>query len=246
IAQSCCAHPDTGFARVWLHNEMVQVEGKKMSKSLGNFFTVRDLLEGKTEFESLNGHEIRMAFLMSHYRNPIDLSHNRIVNARGAIREICENIAKLGSDVLKRLPAAKPIGPVLDCLKNDLDTAAATAELRARLQNKQKVPLTEDFIAAAVEALSLLGLDLLKQQTTVDYARLYDQERQEHPNSMLGWFEEKLAALRVKAKESRDFSEVDSMCAALQSAGVEVRMTQSGVFLIRQPDFDPLKLKGLE
>ena len=45
IAQSCCAHPQAGFANVWLHNEMLQVEGKKMSKSLGNFFTVRDLLD---------------------------------------------------------------------------------------------------------------------------------------------------------------------------------------------------------
>ncbi|HAV07241.1 MAG TPA: cysteine--tRNA ligase, partial [Rhodobacteraceae bacterium] len=44
IAQSCCAHPEGRFARYWLHNEMLQVEGKKMSKSLGNFFTVRDLL----------------------------------------------------------------------------------------------------------------------------------------------------------------------------------------------------------
>ena len=45
IAQSCCAYPDAGFANIWLHNEMLQVEGKKMSKSLGNFFTVRDLLD---------------------------------------------------------------------------------------------------------------------------------------------------------------------------------------------------------
>ncbi|MEY4697988.1 MAG: hypothetical protein RIT14_2416, partial [Pseudomonadota bacterium] len=44
VAQSCCADPGAGFARVWMHNEMLQVEGKKMSKSLGNFFTVRDLL----------------------------------------------------------------------------------------------------------------------------------------------------------------------------------------------------------
>ena len=45
IAQSACAHPHGDFAHYWLHNEMLQVEGKKMSKSLGNFFTVRDLLD---------------------------------------------------------------------------------------------------------------------------------------------------------------------------------------------------------
>ncbi len=64
IAQSCCAHPQADFARVWLHNEMLQVEGKKMSKSLGNFFTVRDLLD-----QGVPGEVIRYVFLMTHYRS---------------------------------------------------------------------------------------------------------------------------------------------------------------------------------
>ncbi len=58
IAQSACAHPEGEFARVWMHNEMLQVEGKKMSKSLGNFFTVRDLLE-----QGVPGEVIRFVFL---------------------------------------------------------------------------------------------------------------------------------------------------------------------------------------
>ena len=58
IAQSCCAHPEGEFARVWMHNEMLQVEGKKMSKSLGNFFTVHDLLE-----QGVPGEVIRFVFL---------------------------------------------------------------------------------------------------------------------------------------------------------------------------------------
>ena len=57
IAQSCCAHPEGDFARYWLHNEMLQVEGKKMSKSLGNFFTVRDLLD-----QGIPGEVIRFVF----------------------------------------------------------------------------------------------------------------------------------------------------------------------------------------
>ncbi|MBN2759772.1 MAG: cysteine--tRNA ligase, partial [Rhodobacteraceae bacterium] len=67
IAQSCCAHPDAGFASFWLHNEMVQVEGKKMSKSLGNFFTVRDLLD-----QGWPGEVIRFVILSTHYRKPMD------------------------------------------------------------------------------------------------------------------------------------------------------------------------------
>ncbi len=67
VAQSCCAHPDGEFARVWLHNEMLQVEGKKMSKSLGNFFTVRDLLD-----QGYAGEVIRFVFLSTHYGKPMD------------------------------------------------------------------------------------------------------------------------------------------------------------------------------
>ncbi|OYX20718.1 MAG: cysteine--tRNA ligase, partial [Rhodobacterales bacterium 32-66-9] len=66
IAQSACAHPEGSFARYWLHNEMLQVEGKKMSKSLGNFFTVRDLLD-----QGVPGEVIRLVFLMTHYRSPM-------------------------------------------------------------------------------------------------------------------------------------------------------------------------------
>ncbi|WP_372603864.1 cysteine--tRNA ligase, partial [Actibacterium sp.] len=63
IAQSRCAHEGGGFAKYWLHNEMLQVEGKKMSKSLGNFFTVHDLLD-----QGIPGEVIRFVFLSTHYR----------------------------------------------------------------------------------------------------------------------------------------------------------------------------------
>jgi cysteinyl-tRNA synthetase len=67
IAQSRCACPEGDFARIWLHNEMLQVDGRKMSKSLGNFFTVRDLLDS-----GVPGEVIRFVFLSTHYRKPMD------------------------------------------------------------------------------------------------------------------------------------------------------------------------------
>jgi cysteinyl-tRNA synthetase len=72
IAQSCCAHPEGGFARIWMHNEMLQVEGKKMSKSLGNFFTVRDLLD-----EGVPGEVIRFVMLSTHYSKPMDWTEKK-------------------------------------------------------------------------------------------------------------------------------------------------------------------------
>ena len=78
IAQSKCAHPGGGFARVWLHNEMLQVEGKKMSKSLGNFFTVRDLLD-----QGVPGEVIRFVMLSTHYRKPMDWTEKKRDEAKG-------------------------------------------------------------------------------------------------------------------------------------------------------------------
>ncbi|MEX0278758.1 MAG: cysteine--tRNA ligase, partial [Ruegeria sp.] len=82
IAQSCCAHPEGDFARVWLHNEMLQVEGKKMSKSLGNFFTVHDLLE-----KGVPGEVIRFVFLQTHYRKPMDWTEKKARDAEATLRK---------------------------------------------------------------------------------------------------------------------------------------------------------------
>ncbi|MDA3887320.1 MAG: cysteine--tRNA ligase [Allgaiera sp.] len=80
LAQSCCAHPEAGFAKVWMHNEMLQVEGKKMSKSLGNFFTVRDLLE-----QGVPGEVIRFVFLGTHYTKPMDWTAEKAAQAKATL-----------------------------------------------------------------------------------------------------------------------------------------------------------------
>lgn len=82
IAQSCCAHPKAQFAQVWLHNEMLQVEGKKMSKSLGNFFSVRDLLD-----QGYAGEVIRTVYLMTHYGKPMDWTDAKAKEAEKLLRK---------------------------------------------------------------------------------------------------------------------------------------------------------------
>jgi cysteinyl-tRNA synthetase len=80
IAQSCCAGDD--FANYWMHNEMLQVEGKKMSKSLGNFFTVRDLLD-----QGVSGEVIRFVMLSTHYRKPMDWTEKKREEAEKTLRK---------------------------------------------------------------------------------------------------------------------------------------------------------------
>ncbi|MFN5995510.1 MAG: cysteine--tRNA ligase [Paracoccaceae bacterium] len=118
IAQSACAHPEGQFARYWLHNEMLQVEGKKMSKSLGNFFTVRDLLD-----QGIPGEVIRFVFLMTHYRSPMDWTAEKARQAEATLRKWRAMTASVN--------ASAPLPSVIDALADDLNTAGALAALYA-------------------------------------------------------------------------------------------------------------------
>jgi cysteinyl-tRNA synthetase len=117
IAQSCCAIPEGGFATVWLHNEMLQVEGKKMSKSLGNFFTVRDLLD-----QGVPGEVIRFVFLSTHYGKPMDWTAQKAKDAEKTLRKWRAMSAGIE-------PASRAAPEVLACLADDLNTAGAIAVL---------------------------------------------------------------------------------------------------------------------
>ncbi|WP_042244942.1 cysteine--tRNA ligase [Paracoccus sp. PAMC 22219] len=117
IAQSCCAHPQAGFANVWLHNEMLQVEGKKMSKSLGNFFTVRDLLD-----RGVPGEVIRFVMLSTHYRKPMDWTETKAQEAEAVLRRWHGLVAGIE-------PATSPAPALIEALADDLNAAGAIAVL---------------------------------------------------------------------------------------------------------------------
>jgi cysteinyl-tRNA synthetase len=119
IAQSHCAHPQAGFAKVWMHNEMLQVEGKKMSKSLGNFFTVRDLLD-----KGVPGEVMRLVFLGTHYSKPMDWTAEKAAQAEAALRKWRGLVAGIE-------PAPSPLPGVVSALSDDLNTAGAVGELHA-------------------------------------------------------------------------------------------------------------------
>lgn len=122
LAQSCCAHPDAEFAQIWLHNEMLQVEGKKMSKSLGNFFTIRDLLD-----QGVPGEVIRFVMLGTHYRKPMDWTERKRQEADATLRKWRELTADAEDGSIA--------DAVVTALADDLNTAGAIAELY-RLANE--------------------------------------------------------------------------------------------------------------
>ncbi|MEO9653114.1 MAG: cysteine--tRNA ligase [Roseobacter sp.] len=115
IAQSKCA--GHGFANVWMHNEMLQVEGKKMSKSLGNFFTVRDLLD-----QGVPGEVIRFVMLSTHYRKPMDWTEKKREEAEKTLR-------KWYAQAVQGDGTGTPNIAIVVALSDDLNTAGAIAEL---------------------------------------------------------------------------------------------------------------------
>ena len=137
IAQSCCAHQGAGFANIWMHNEMLQVEGKKMSKSLGNFFTVRDLLD-----QGVPGEVIRFVMLSTHYSKPMDWTAKKAAKAEKTLRKWYAQAANA--------PQAPLPDAMLAALSDDLNTPLAITALHQ---------ISQSGDAASLRAgLSILGL----------------------------------------------------------------------------------------
>ena len=233
IAQSACAHPHGDFAHYWLHNEMLQVEGKKMSKSFGNFFTVRDLLD-----QGIPGEVIRFVFLMTHYRSPMDWTAEKARQARKSLDWLYSVVGDVEMD---ERWSANP--KVVAALGDDLNTSLALTELMQQAEGI--LPSTHpdadgDDQAAAAElkrTAHLLGLLGMAESEWTDFTT--------------GGFDleplvNRLTALRTSATATKDFSAVDSLKSALNAAGVEVRMSKAGVELVPGPDFDPAKLEDLQ
>ena len=137
IAQSACAHPGAGFANVWMHNEMLQVEGKKMSKSLGNFFTVRELLD-----DDVPGLVVRYMLLGTHYRKPTDWQIERVE----PIKKTLKRWARI------EVEPGEPHPSVVEALCDDLNTPQAISALH-------RLEAIQDY-ASLKGSLWLLGLDL--------------------------------------------------------------------------------------
>jgi cysteinyl-tRNA synthetase len=119
IAQSCCAFPGSGFAKIWVHNRMLLLNGEKMSKSLGNVLTVRDAL-GKAP-----GEAVRLLLIKSHYRSTLDFSDGALAEAKKEMDRFYRAIAAHpGAAVANDVPEAV-LAPLLD----DLNLPGAIAGL---------------------------------------------------------------------------------------------------------------------
>ena len=195
IAQSRCAHGTQVMANYWLHNGFVQVEGRKMSKSEGNFVTIHELLAtDKLGGRAWPGPVLRLAMLMTHYREPIDFSVKRLEEAER---------------LLARWPAADkadlaPDASVLDALSDDLNTVAAVQALHQLAQAANADPAKLPVFAASA---ALMGL--LPEKVAVDAGESAAIEAR---------VAERLAFLKAK-----NFAEADRVRDELAAQGVSLK-----------------------
>jgi cysteinyl-tRNA synthetase len=212
IAQSRCAHGTSVMANYWMHNGFLEVEGKKMSKSEGNFVTINELLETK-KFGDLkwNGNVLRFAMLMSNYRQPIDWTVKGLELAFHTLEDFFR-VAQMKADI-------PPPEVIVDALSDDLNTAKVIAELHAL---RKKVRGVENDPAAIQlgAALSFLGFN-----ATTFFAWL--TEMNEAVLADAGRIDD-LVEQRQAARARKDFKESDRIRDELAAMGVVIKDSKEG------------------
>ncbi len=203
LAQSVCAFPNSHFARYWVHNAMLQVNGEKMSKSLGNFFTVRDVLA------KAPGEAIRLLLLRTHYRGLLDFTDAGLAEAR---RELDRFYRALG-----RCSGETPFGhvpaPIMAALCDDLNTPLAIAAMHGLAD----AALAGDRQAAADLRAAGEILGLLQMEPAVWFRGDVEAEAVEAA-----------VAERQTARKARNFARADAIRAELSAQGIVLEDGPSG------------------
>jgi cysteinyl-tRNA synthetase len=216
LAQSRCAHGTKKMANIWMHNGFLQVEGQKMSKSLGNFFTINELSDSeKFGGRQWSGNVLRLAMLKTHYRQPIDWTVDSLIEA--------ENLLMRWQRKLENFPDASPVlhESIVKALSNDLDmqavlrrmsefnTAASTTSFGGGTE--QKIPTVSerrDAVSKLKGAMEFLGLHQAVRT--------------------LSDVEQSLIAARLNARKNKNWAESDRIRDELDAMGVVIKDNKDG------------------
>src|SRR5215469_9221119 len=179
IAQSVCAHDGRPFVRYWVHNGFLSVDSAKMSKSLGNFLTVRELLD------EAPGEAIRLALLSAHYRDPLDWTSERLRQARQTLDRCYRALTLPRDPIFERFgEAAEALRPVREALEDDLNTPLALTRLHElvgainRTSSDAERSALQRALEQGGELMGLLGQDpitWLRGSEHADQRRIEEQ-----------------------------------------------------------------------
>ena len=195
MAQSLCAFPGSRFARFWIHNGMLQVNGEKMSKRLGNFFTVRDVLA------KAPGEAIRLLLLRTHYRSLLDFSDQGLAEAKRELDRFYRALEQVPDAEAGELPDA-----ILDALCDDLNTPLALS----LMHGLGDAAMTGDRAAAAGLLAAGAMLGLLQQAPDAWFRGGADDSAAI----------EAAIADRLAARKARDFGKADAIRTDLLAKGI--------------------------
>lgn len=219
VAQSEAAN-GCEFANYWLHNGYINVDNKKMSKSLGNFFTVRDVTK---EFSP---EVIRFFMLSAHYRNPINFSHDLLLQAKSGLERIytcmdnldftAKNSADTGNDISDKLSLFRQ--KFIDAMEDDINTADAIAAIfdivyfaNTEISAESGRNACEQALALIKELGGVLGVLNFKKDNTLD-SEIEDMIEQ-----------------RNIARKAKDFKTADEIRDKLKAMGIILEDTSRGV-----------------
>ena len=224
IAQSECANDKT-FANYWMHNGFLNIDNKKMSKSLGNFFTVRDIAE-KYDLQVL-----RFFMLSAHYRSPINFSREIMESSKNALERIMTAVSNLThlaqeatvdvlSDAEEKLLAEIPVyrKKLEDAMDDDLNTADAISAI---------FELVKFANTNANDASSGAFVTALKKEIVAlsDVLGLQVEKKEENLDAEI----EKMIEERQAARKARDFKRADEIRDELLAQGIILEDTREGV-----------------
>ncbi len=225
IAQTCGATGENSFARFWMHARFLLVEGEKMSKSRGNFYTVRDVLQGRVRDEkgqptgvSVHPAVLRLELLKSHYRGNMNFTHKGLIDSAGVVRRLTEFRARLEAASGGRCEAAVDLShPVLNAfaaaLADDLNIAGA---LGAILPWATTTPADPAVALGVLERVNdVLGVAPLAtsggEQASDEQAEI-----------------QQLCAQLDDARRRKDFAAADQIRGQIQKRGYDVKTSPTG------------------
>lgn len=212
IAQSCCAHDGKPMANVWMHNGFINIDGEKMSKSLGNFRMVNDLLE------HYPGEVLRFVILSAHYRSEQSFSAELLDSAWRSLDSLYGYLRSSK----RALPIVNKSGVGYKALLDDLNTPMAVSELH-RLAKQMHTAVGADQVSLSSELLGLAELMGLLQKDPEEWFTLArgagDISKQDI---------EMLIAERQQAKDDKDYSGADQIRQSLLDQGVVLEDSRAG------------------
>jgi len=222
LAQSCCANGTKEMAQIWMHNGFLQIEGEKMSKSKGNFYTIDELLRGK-KFggRQWDGDILRLAMLMKNYREPIDFSVARLLEAEKILGRWKKSMLDKGLDFTEKNRAEYeefgPCSKMVAALANDLNMGGVLAELHRHAGGNKEHNARRLF--GSLKLLGLTSFDVMK-----DWQQDWQQDLQSGGQSSAADAKKINATIekRLLALEQKDWAEADRIRDELAAQGIKL------------------------